>query len=129
MALEDDLLDLLQPALRRSQMPGGLSYLIGLCVWMAMDRQITRRAFLAMPMERWKTISSNPCGQRQESRATFLPPRRIKVYNPLDKMIQLARMTLVSFGAGVSASRWAHRHWSFCGAHAGPPYRGQVWTH
>ncbi len=42
VALEDDLLDLLEPALGRSQMLGGLSHLVGLSVWMAMDHQTTR---------------------------------------------------------------------------------------
>src|ERR1035437_7561489 len=42
VALEDDLLDFLEPALRRSQMLGRLSYFVGLSVWMAVDDQTTR---------------------------------------------------------------------------------------
>ena len=42
VALQDDLLDLLEPALRRSQGLGGLSYFVGLSVRMAVDDQTTR---------------------------------------------------------------------------------------
>jgi receptor protein-tyrosine kinase len=42
MTLEDDLLDLLEPTLRRRQTLCRLSYLVRVSVWMAVDDQTTR---------------------------------------------------------------------------------------